>query len=136
MNKCIECGGTSIYCKNMCKKCYNRQSHKNRVEKKRKIEEDKREHMNEYLIQYKTKSEEINIYQKQYYKNHPVLQFLGKSIPLLYHGRAPEGYVWHHTCYDHADPEANIVLLSRTSHNQGHDLLRKLRKKIPHINDE
>lgn len=64
----------------------------------------------------------------------PTLGFLGEAFPMRTLSRAPAGYVWHHTCYDHADPEANVVLLSRSSHVMGHVLLRKLGIEIEHIN--
>lgn len=85
-------------------------------------------------IYRKINHEEIKTQRRGYYNNHPVISFLGKSFLLLHHDRIPKGYVYHHTCYDYANPEANIVMLSRSSHVQGHALLRKLNIEIPHIN--
>jgi hypothetical protein len=72
----------------------------------------------------------------KWHDEHPQIRFCDKTITLTHHRRPPIGYVYHHTLYDHADPEANIVLLSRSSHAQGHALLKKLGIDIEHINME
>jgi len=72
----------------------------------------------------------------KYYVSRNILNFLGKSVPMVEHDKAPPGYLWHHTCYDHANPEANIELVTYQTHAMGHNLLRKLGIEIPHINEQ
>ena len=124
---CVKCGEEKPHRSNgLCKQCYNKLY---RI-KNRNV-------MNERSGQYYLDNHERLVDAAQQYRDdHPLLSFLGSRVRLKYHDRVPEGYVWHHTCYDHANPEANIVLLNQSSHKQGHALLRALDMEIPHINED
>lgn len=71
-----------------------------------------------------------------YRVDNPRLGFLGRRVVQHCVKTVPDGYVWHHVIYDHANPLDNVVLLSRSSHAMGHALLRKLGIEIPHINTD
>ena len=110
--------------KGMCKKCYMRifmDAHKHE-----KHEYDARRYM--------TTMDSQRGYSMNYHAAHPTYRFLGKTLRLNGLDKAPTGYVWHHTCYDHADPEANMVLMTRSSHAMGHRMLEALGIRIPHTN--
>lgn len=80
--------------------------------------------------------EEVRDYYKRYRADHPTVLFLGKRCNMMNHKNPPPGYQWHHMIYDHADPEAHIVLLSKSSHTKIHNLLRAMGITIEHINEE
>lgn len=111
---------------------WKKNNYQNKKEEEHTIEEMKIEHMNEYIEEYRTKKEK----NRDYHDKHPVIQFCDKVFPLKRHKGVPTGYVWHHMCYDHADPEAYIVLMSVEDHTRAHAKMRKFGIKIPHINQQ
>lgn len=139
---CVACGEDVVhYAKSMCQKCYRHMSYMNNrdVELARANEhnalhrDENRARSRRYSAEH---AEENSIRNKDWTINNPRSRFFGRKYYLKTHDTPPKGYVWHHTCYDYSDPEANIVLLSRSSHAMGHKLLKMLNISIPCINME
>lgn len=149
---CSECGEEKPHeAKGICSKCYQREYHKanrlvvNERHKKyydansdqwQKRHELNRENniarMSKY---YADNHESIRGQQKEYSDLHTRIRFINTDY-IVDLPKQPSGYDYHHICYDHDDPAANVVLIPHAAHMRLHHMMRKFNIKVPHINTE
>lgn len=122
---CKECGKSKPHgAHGLCGACYQRMRYPSR-----------READNRRTLEYYNLHKEVCNKRSKMYKNtYRRISFLGKRLPAPNTPKPPERYLWHHVCYDHINPEACIIMMTRSDHTKLHRLLNKYNIEIPHIN--